>query len=64
FCMLKARIFYRTLAQHSRRLIDTCPSPKVDTGCTYCELKYPEDLPIDTTRPLAGTAPEHYRHIV
>ncbi|KAK9451276.1 Sucrase/ferredoxin-like-domain-containing protein [Limtongia smithiae] len=44
--------------------VQTCPPPTVDTGCTYCEPKYPLLKPIKKDAKLAGTAPVLNRQLL
>lgn len=44
------------------KLIDKCPKPRVDTGCTYCHVDLPK--PIDHTTNLNGTQPAMWKHML
>ncbi|KAK9454339.1 Sucrase/ferredoxin-like-domain-containing protein [Dipodascopsis uninucleata] len=46
------------------RIIDKCPPPSYDTGCTYCRPLYPKDSPVKNGALLRGTAPMIHRHII
>lgn len=47
------------------RFVDSCPRPRYDTGCTYCEIpKFPADKQIDFDRNLNGTQPETWKHLL
>ncbi|KAK7207130.1 actin patches distal protein 1 [Myxozyma melibiosi] len=45
-------------------IVDSCPEPDFDTGCTFCQPEFPPDLQVKSGAPLAGTAPSVGRHLL
>ncbi|KAG7664310.1 AIM32 [[Candida] subhashii] len=57
-------IVRRRLYSTSWKLIDHCPQPEYDTGCTHCKPKLPEHLAINTQRDLNNTKAAPYKHVL
>lgn len=47
-----------------RKIIEKCPSPQFDTGCTFCVPELPQDKQIDFTKPLANTKSAAWKHLL
>lgn len=58
---LVSRNYYSTKSP----IIEQCPKPEYDTGCTYCEIpKFPKDKPIDFEKNLNGTQVLPWKHLL
>lgn len=54
-----------TIRRRLSQFIDSCPRPKYDTGCTYCQVpEFPADKQIDYKRNLQGTQPQIWKHLL
>lgn len=57
--MIGLRISKRSYSQ----IVERCPAPGYDTGCTFCEIpRFPSDKPIDFAKNLNGTKVLPWKH--
>ena len=61
-------LMFRLLARRNYsihwRFKDVCPSPKYDTGCTYCQPEFPTNLAIDFDKNLNKTGAIPTKHVM
>lgn len=63
--MLGRRLFLRSCVSLKNEVIEKCPPPTFDTGCTFCGLpRFPSDKQIDFDRDLAGTRAASWKHLL
>lgn len=59
------RSFWLKFYSTGKKLIDSCPPPKYDTGCTYCSIpEFPSNKQIDYDRNLNGTKVLPWKHLL
>lgn len=52
-------------ARYISRIVDNCPKPLYDTGCTYCGTpEFPKDKGIDFEKNLNQTASQPWKHVL
>lgn len=55
----------RIVRNYSTKLVEKCPPPAYDTGCTHCQIpEFPKDKQIDFTKNLNGTAASMWKHVL
>lgn len=60
----RCNLYIHTIRRFSK-IIERCPKPKYDTGCTFCEIpQFPEDKQIDFLKPLHRTASQSWKHVL
>ena len=61
-------LMFRLLARRNYsihwRFKDVCPSPRYDTGCTYCQPEFPTNLAIDFDKNLNKTGAIPTKHVM
>lgn len=56
---------YRSPIRRLSKLVDKCPEPRYDTGCTFCEIpQFPKDKQIDFLKHLHQTASQPWKHVL
>ncbi|ANZ75514.1 BA75_02332T0 [Komagataella pastoris] len=48
----------------SFRIVEKCPDPTFNTGCTYCRPQFPKDKAIEFNKPLNNTKPRVWKHLL
>ncbi|CAH2352776.1 altered inheritance of mitochondria protein 32 [[Candida] railenensis] len=63
--MLGRRLFSSSRGFFQKQLVEKCPPPTFDTGCTFCGIpSFPKDKQIDFDRDLAGTRADNWKHLL
>lgn len=62
---MTSQISMLSARHYSSKIIEKCPLPKYNTGCTFCKIpEFPSDKQIDFTKNLGGTATAPWKHVL
>ena len=64
YLLLMFRLLARRNYSINWRFKDVCPSPRYDTGCTYCQPEFPTNLAIDFDKNLNKTGAIPTKHVM